>query len=109
MSIKKVNILSFAGGLVVFSVIVGVLVSKNDSIRNEIEDQAQGFLRVSREALQQLQFVVMKIGKISDELKTDNETNDFEEPPRALLPDSYDALWQKVEARNRAFVKTRPA
>jgi hypothetical protein len=103
MSIKKTEVLSFAGGLVFFSVVAGVLLSKNSRIRTEVEEQLQGFLSASRDILQQVQFIAMKMSKIAGEVKTANETNNLEEGPIALLPDSYDTLWRVVEAQNRDF------
>jgi hypothetical protein len=99
MSIKKTDILTFVGGLVFFSVVVGVIISKNDKIRSEIEGQAEGFLGVGRNALQQLESIITRISKITGEQKIANKNSTIENQDSSALPDDYDTLWQAVETQ----------
>jgi hypothetical protein len=103
---KKTDILTFVGGLVFFSVVVGVIISKNDRIRSEIEEQVEGFLGVGQTILQQLRFVVAKVERITSELKIANNNSTIVEQKTAPPPDDYDALWQAVEAN--AVRRDRP-
>jgi hypothetical protein len=106
MDKKRTEILSFIGGLAFFLIVVGVLLGTNRRIRTEVEAQVQGFLNVSKGILQQVQFVIMKINKISGELKIDNENSNIAEGPALPAADDYDTLWQTVEMHNKAFIKT---
>jgi hypothetical protein len=107
MSEKHKAILSFIGGLVFLSVLTTVLVNKNSALRAEIENQAQGFLNISREALRQAQRIIGQVSMITGGSK-ETEENDTEASASASLPaDDYDALWELAEAQNRAHVKSR--
>jgi hypothetical protein len=109
MSEKKLHILSFVGGLVFLSVLAAILLSKGSEIREEVESQVQGVLNTSKEILRQAQFVVVKVGEITNEIKGVDESNTTENDPTALLSDGYDSLWQSVEAQSKARVKSRPS
>jgi hypothetical protein len=89
-------LLSFIGGLVFCTVLVGLIIIKNDRIRIELENQAQSLLRVSRGALDQAQAVVTRIRETTRGLKIDSETSNYPETPEVT---EYDRLWQAVERR----------
>jgi hypothetical protein len=105
MGIKKTDILTFAGGLMFFSVVVGVVVSKNDRIRNEIEEQVEGFLSVGRNVLQQLRFVVAKVSKLTGGAEIASVNNTINEQGADALSEDYDALWQAAETQNKAYTE----
>jgi hypothetical protein len=109
MSEKKLHILSFVGGLVFLSVLAAILLSKSSEIREEVERQVQGILNTSKDILRQAQFVVVKVGEITNEIKGIDDSNITEDEPTALLSDGYDRLWQSVEAQSRARVKSHPS
>jgi hypothetical protein len=100
MSKKETKILSFVGGLIFFSVVAGILISNDDKIRAEIQEQAKGLLKTSKKALQQLQYVVSKVGKLTGDLKSEKETSNLNSPQTEPITDSYDTLWVQAEAQN---------
>jgi hypothetical protein len=109
MGKKKTEFLSFVGGLLFFSVIVGIVVVRNESIRNEIESQARGFLGISRNILQQLQSGFAKAKAIAGASKIAKQNSKLNEQEDGSSPDThkdgYDALWQSVETQHKVFVK----
>jgi hypothetical protein len=109
MKDNRLHILSFVGGLVFLSVLTGILLSRNSTIRAEVENQARGFLNTGRDILFQLQIIVAKVAQITGEIRDIDEDEVPEVEPRALLSDGYDALWSVAEAQNEAYVKSHPS
>jgi hypothetical protein len=107
MKKKRAELLSFVGGVVFFTVLVGIVVGRNDRIRNELENQAQSLLRVSRDALDQAQVIVARVKTAMRDFKIDSETSKYEganyppETTETAENDSYAVLWQTAETRNR--------
>jgi hypothetical protein len=121
---KRTEILAFIGGLVFFTVLAGIVVSRDNRIREELENQAQKLLRISRDAMDQAQLAVATIKDMTQGLKIDKRNSKYTEPQHSIgepdgegtagsgtagnatsetpvsESDGYAALWQVVEARN---------
>jgi hypothetical protein len=86
------------------------LLTRNDKLRNEVEDQARGVLNVSRELLRHAQTIVGGVGAVAGTPKIDKKSSNLEDdknlPPRSLH-DPYDELWRLAETQNTAQVKSR--
>ena len=106
MNNKQKTIVSFVGGLVFFSAIVGVVLLKNERLRKEIEEQATILLETTRSIVSQIQIIVVKAGKIVNDNKIAKENSNNDEAPVALEADIYDAQWGIVESQNQEFVKS---
>jgi hypothetical protein len=104
---NKAKVLSFIGGCVFFSVLVGVLLTRNDKLRNEVEEQARGVLNVSREILQHAQTIVGNIGGIAGTPKIAKKSSNLEAESQLLASDPYDTLWRSAETQNAIHVKSR--
>jgi hypothetical protein len=104
---KKTKVLSFIGGCVFFSVLVGVLLTRNDKLRKEVEEQVRGVLNVSREFLQHAQTIVGGVGAMAGTPKIAKKSSNLGERPQLPAGDPYDALWRSVETQNTAHVKSR--
>ena len=100
MSEKQAKTISFIGGLIFFSVVVGVLLIKNDKIRAEAESQAMSLLKTTKGAVSQIQFVVSKVGKITGENKLANQASNYSETPTIDGASGYDALWGAAKTQN---------
>jgi hypothetical protein len=100
MDDKQTKVLSFVGGLVFFAIVAGVVISKDEGIRNEIQEQAKSLLKTSKKALQQLQFVVSKVGKLTGESKNAIVNNNIVDESGKPVNDGYDALWERAEQQN---------
>ena len=96
MNEKKIKAASFVGGLVFFSIVVGVVLVKNERIRAEVEEQASILLKTTRSAISQIQFVVSKIGKITGESKSAKQNSNNDSALAASQGDKYDALWSSL-------------
>jgi len=106
MSEKQIKAVSFVGGLVFFSIVVGALLIKNDRIRAEVEEQAMSLLKTTKSAVNQIQFIVSKIGKITLDKKSVKTNNNIKEPFVSDEDSEYDGLWNVAEAQNKEFVKS---
>jgi hypothetical protein len=104
---KKAKVLSFIGGCVFFSVLVGVLLTRNDKLRQEVEEQVRGVLGVSREILRQAQTVVGNVGAMTGASKIVKKSSNLDEDAQFLECDPYDELWRLAETQNAAQVKSR--
>jgi hypothetical protein len=109
MNEKKLHVLSFLGGLVFLSLLTGILLSRNSSIRAEVENQAKGFLDAGRDILFQLQTILAKVSQITGETREVEEQEVPSSEPAIVLSDGYDALWSTVEAQNELYVKSHPS
>lgn len=99
MKSKKVRILSFIGGLAFFSIIATALIVKNDKLRAELERQASTLLNTSKRLLDQAQFVVGKIEKISGETKIAKKNSNINGEKKLSSADRYDAMWELIEVQ----------
>jgi hypothetical protein len=107
---KKTKVLSFIGGCVFFSILVGVLLTRNDKLRKEVEEQARGVLNVSREFLRHAQTIVGGVGAMAGTPKIAKKSSNIEEDeksPQRSPRDPYDDLWRHAETQNAAQVKSR--
>jgi hypothetical protein len=107
MSEKETKILSFVGGLVFFTVVAGVLISQDDKIREEIKEQANSLLKTSKKVLQQLQYVVTKVSKLTSDVKSDKQNSNIEDKPATSSSNEYDSLWEQAEQQNVAVLQNR--
>lgn len=97
MSDKQLKAVSFIGGLLFFSVVVGVILFKNDKIRAEVEEQAKSLLNITKGAVSQVQFVVSKINKITGGNNSAQADSNIDGQSIDRNIDKYDALWSSVE------------
>ena len=97
MNEKKVKAASFIGGLVFFSIVVGVVLVKNDRIRAEVEEQASILLKTTKSAINQIQFVVSKVGKITGESNNAKLNSSTDSSFVLSQKDQYDAKWSSLE------------
>ncbi|MDR3052290.1 MAG: hypothetical protein LBU48_00310 [Coriobacteriales bacterium] len=97
---KTTKILSFVGGLLIFSVIVGVAVNNNESIKKEVERQITGFLGTSKKLLGCYEGVTQKLSEVSRLLKNDNANHNLIEENEPALKNeadsTYDRLWESI-------------
>jgi hypothetical protein len=107
MKITQAKIISFVGGLLFASTVVGVLLVKNESIREELEDQARGFLGVSRNMLKQLQSVLGTTGAVLGTSKIANEISKLDRHAESSASKDYEDLWQLTETQSKVYVKNR--
>ena len=96
MSEKQIKVVSFIGGLVFFSIVVGVVLMKNERIRAEVEEQAMSLLKTTKSAIGQAQFLVSKVGMMTGEKKASQSNSDKTE--MATQKDTYEALWDAVKS-----------
>jgi hypothetical protein len=106
MNKKKARVLSFIGGCVFFSVVVGVLLFKNEALRKDAEEQLRGALNVSRELVRQAQYAVGKLGSITGAPEIAKESSNIGAAEGISPQDAYDALWRSAEAGSEAHVKS---
>ena len=97
MSEKQKKVVSFIGGLVFFSVVVGVLLVKNERIRAEVEEQATSLLKTTKSAVSQIQFVIAKIEKISGGNNSAQPNSNNATQRGSQKPEQYDELWSSIE------------
>jgi hypothetical protein len=107
MNTTQTKILSFVGGLLFASAVVGVLLVRNENIRREAEDQARGFLGVSRNILKQLQSVVGTTGMMLGTSKIANKISKLDLQAEYSDFKEYEDLWQAAETQSNAHVKNR--
>jgi hypothetical protein len=107
MKTSQTKILSFIGGLLFASAVVGVLLVRNENIRREAEDQARGFLGVSRNILKQLQSVAGATGAMLGTSKIANEISILDTQAEHPESKDYEDLWQPAETQSKAYVKNR--
>jgi hypothetical protein len=69
MKTKQTELLAFVGGLVFFTVLAGIVISRDGRIRREVENQARSLLRISRDALEQAQAVMGTVKQTTRNLK----------------------------------------
>ena len=98
MSEKQIKAISFIGGLVFFSIVVGVVLMKNERIRAEVEEQAMSLLKTTKSAIGQAQFLVSKVGMMTGEKKASQANNGKTEMEAATQKDAYEALWDAVKS-----------
>jgi hypothetical protein len=101
---KKTSSLAFVGGLIFASIAAGVILTKNEGIRTELETQAKSLLNTSREFLRKLHLTDNVLGKLFSDHKTANYNSTIETShapgPKTVLPDAYNSLWQEAERQN---------
>jgi len=98
MSEKQIKAVSFIGGLVFFSIVVGVVLMKNERIRAEVEEQAMSLLKTTKSAIGQAQFLVSKVGMVTGERKAALAGSGKTETGQVTQRDAYEALWDAVES-----------
>jgi len=90
---KQIEVISFVGGLVFFSVVVGIVLVKNERIRTEVEEQAMSLLKTTKNALNQAQFLISKVGMVTGERKASFAGSHKTDVEAAMQGDAYEALW----------------
>jgi len=110
MAKNKMKLVSFIGGLVVFSVAVGILIHNNKDKALAIKDQAKRAVNATRNTVRQAQEtykerieslgfdIVSKDNKKLEPTDTESDGNQ-----------AYDELWEYVESQNDIYVKTHLA
>jgi hypothetical protein len=98
----RVEALSLLGGIVFFSVVVGIAVSRNERVKAEIDSQIKGFLETTRKALSQYQQLIQKVNSITTGIKSvtqnsNNQTTQSAVPQQLNAADKYDLLWEPIE------------
>jgi len=93
----KSGLLSFVGGVLVTSVVLGIIVAKNEQVRQEIEELIQAVVKSGRETIVQYQGVVSGINDIRALIQNDKETSKIR--PKTLPADAYERQWQQVLAK----------
>ena len=98
MSEKQIRVVSFVGGLVFFSIVVGVLLARNERIRSEVEEQTMSLLKTTKSAVSQIQFVVSKIGRFTNDSNNARRNSNIDDLTTTLEDKEYDELWSYVKA-----------
>jgi len=98
MNEKQLKIVSFIGGLVFFSIVVGVVLVKNERIRAEVEEQTMNILKTTKGAIGQIQYLVSKVEKMTGENKSTKQGSSATESSIAVNEETYDALWDSLKA-----------
>jgi hypothetical protein len=101
MSDKEAKVLSFVGGVIFFSVVAVVVLSKDEGLRNEVKAQTQSLLKTSKKALQQFQSAVSKVGKLTGGIKSVKKNSNLDPEGEGVSPveSSYNAQWEQVQQR----------
>jgi len=105
MSEKQIKVISFIGGLVFFSIVVGVVLMKNERIRAEVEEQAMSLLKTTKSAINQAQYLVSKVGVVTGEKKAAQANSNKTEAENMVEKDKYASLWESAESQVGGFVK----
>ena len=93
MGNKQVKAASFIGGLVISSIIVGVLLAKNDMIRVEVEEQVTSLLKTTKNAIGNLQRIVSGFSRTVSINNNANYNSNNNERTLDVKRAEYDALW----------------
>jgi hypothetical protein len=99
MKKNTIQVLSFLSGLTIAAVAVGVTVSKNQSIRNEIENQLNNILGITKPLLSTLKgFIANANNANSAYIKADAQG-------ATAVPDlpagDLSAQWEQIESATR--------
>lgn len=97
----KTRILSFIGGLVFFSTVATVLIVRNEGLRKEFKAQAGKLVDTGRSVVGQMQVVVNRVGRISNELNSAKQNSNIENVENLALTEGYDALWTETELKSK--------
>ena len=100
---RQDRLLSFVGGLVFFTAVMAVVVYKDEGVRQELGAQAKSLLKTSKDAVQQLRFVVGKMGKLIRGTAMDRTESPIE--GGAENPAQYDSDWAAYQSQNPEHVK----
>jgi enamine deaminase RidA (YjgF/YER057c/UK114 family) len=98
MKKNTIKAVSVVAGIVFFSVIAGIAVSRDEHVKKEIKQQIDGFLKTTKSLLDQYQGIVKKIGEVTgyvDSLKSDDVANKQEQTRQK--EQAYNHLWEQVE------------
>jgi hypothetical protein len=93
----KERFLSFVGGALAFSVVLGVIVSKDERIRQELQKQAKRFLEASKKVLAQYEGFVGTINNIRGQSNNAKDPSGLTNGRKALPGDEYEQQWVAVE------------
>ncbi|MDR1015062.1 MAG: hypothetical protein LBL86_08835 [Coriobacteriales bacterium] len=105
MSEKNAKMLSFVGGLLFFSVVAASLLRNDDILRANLTEQAQGYLRISKEILRRASLVLSKAGAGVSESAKGN--SNFKKGSVVAPADEYDRAWGQAEEQGAARLKRR--
>ncbi|MDR1421394.1 MAG: hypothetical protein LBI64_00830 [Coriobacteriales bacterium] len=98
---SSARMFSLFGGVVFFSVVVALAVSRNERLRQEVDAQIQAFLKTTKNALIQYQQLVQKMGAITNGIKSVTHKNDSEAPKALPAANNYDLMWEQLERKIR--------
>jgi len=97
MKKATVQVLSFLSGLTLAAVILGVTISKSESIRNEIENQISTVLKTTRSVVDAYKSIASKSKTAASFIKSDSKEKDLkseaaEHEARAQIDGQWDAV-----------------
>jgi hypothetical protein len=95
------NVLSFVGGVIIFSVLIGIVMSKNERLRREVETQLQGLLTTSGHLIRQLQRAVRNSEWLSRSFSRNEEPSDEHEDDYQFDPSESRDPWMGIEQNLR--------
>ena len=104
---NKTKVLSFIGGLVFFSVAATVLIAKNAGLRKELSEQTGQIIETGKSVVGQVQVVIDRVGRITEELQTAKQNNNIEIVDNTALTEGYNALWADTERKNEQYTGKR--
>lgn len=100
------KLLSFLGGILVFSVVLGIVVSKDERIRQEIQKQIRRFLETSKDVLVQYENLAKRINKFAGQAKNAKKSGKLEDNKNSLDGDDYEQQWAALEGEATRYTHT---
>ena len=97
MKKATIQVISFVSGLTLAAVIIGVTITKNESIRNEIENQINSVLKTTRSLVDAYKSIASKSKTAANLIKSDTGEKNTrgataEEEARVLINSQWDAV-----------------
>ncbi|MCL2528771.1 MAG: hypothetical protein FWE41_00295 [Coriobacteriia bacterium] len=100
MNKTTVQVISFVSGLTIAAVVLGVTISKNQNIRNEIESQISSVLKTTRSLVDSYKSLASKSKTAASLIKSDaGEKSARDEAAEEEAQAQIDIQWDNLEAQ----------
>ena len=100
MKKTTIQVISFISGLTLAAVIIGVTITKNQAIRNEIENQINSVLKTTRNVVDAYKSIASKSTAAASFIKSDTgEKNTKKEAAEEETRAKLNKLWSAVETQ----------
>ena len=100
MKKTTVQVISFVSGLTAAAVVLGITISKNEKIRNEIENQINSVLKTTRSLVDAYKSLASKSTTAASFIKSDaGEKNSKDDAAEEEAKAQIDIQWDTIEAQ----------